>query len=94
MSDTTSGLRRSISGAADLQSVVRTMKAVAGASIGQDENASARWPTTIALSNWVWSPASGRACLSPRLQSGSDDPRRLYRRSRVRAGLGTGRAVQ
>jgi F-type H+-transporting ATPase subunit gamma len=38
MSDTMAGLRRKIIGAKDLQSVVRTMKAVAGSSIGQYEN--------------------------------------------------------
>ncbi|NNJ11135.1 F0F1 ATP synthase subunit gamma [Chloroflexales bacterium ZM16-3] len=37
MSDTTASLRRTISGARDLQSVVRTMKAMAAASIGQYE---------------------------------------------------------
>ncbi|MFC1893673.1 F0F1 ATP synthase subunit gamma [Chloroflexota bacterium] len=37
MSDTTSSLRRKIDGAEDLQSVVRTMKAVAASSIGQYE---------------------------------------------------------
>ena len=37
MSDTTVSLRRKISGAGDLQSVVRTMKAVAASSIGQYE---------------------------------------------------------
>lgn len=37
MSDTTSGLRRKIDSARDLQSVVRTMKALAAASIGQYE---------------------------------------------------------
>jgi F-type H+-transporting ATPase subunit gamma len=37
MSDTTVSLRRKISGAKDLQSVVRTMKAVAASSIGQYE---------------------------------------------------------
>ncbi len=35
MSDTTEGLRRKISSAGDLQSVVRTMKALAASSIGQ-----------------------------------------------------------
>ena len=39
MSDTTASLRRKISGAGDLQSVVRTMKAVAASSIGQYEKA-------------------------------------------------------
>ena len=38
MSDTTASLRRKLAGAADLQSVVRTMKAVAASSIGQYEN--------------------------------------------------------
>ena len=37
MSETTASLRRKIGGAGDLQSVVRTMKAVAAASIGQYE---------------------------------------------------------
>jgi F-type H+-transporting ATPase subunit gamma len=37
MSDTTASLRRKISGAGDLQSVVRTMKAMAASSIGQYE---------------------------------------------------------
>jgi len=37
MSDTTASLRRKIDGAGDLQSVVRTMKAVAASSIGQYE---------------------------------------------------------
>ena len=38
MSDTTAGLRRKINSAGDLQSVVRTMKALAASSIGQYEN--------------------------------------------------------
>src|SRR5579871_1964995 len=37
MSDTTASLRRKINSAGDLQSVVRTMKALAAASIGQYE---------------------------------------------------------
>ena len=37
MSETTVSLRRKIGGAGDLQSVVRTMKAVAASSIGQYE---------------------------------------------------------
>ena len=37
MSDSTASLRRKIRGAGDLQSVVRTMKAVAASSIGQYE---------------------------------------------------------
>lgn len=38
MSETTASLRRKIGGAGDLQSVVRTMKAMAASSIGQYEN--------------------------------------------------------
>ena len=38
MSETTASLRRQIDGAGDLQSVVRTMKAVAASSVGQYEN--------------------------------------------------------
>ena len=38
MSDTTASLRRKISSAGDLQSVVRTMKVLAASSIGQYEN--------------------------------------------------------
>ena len=37
MSDTLASLRRKISGAGDLESVVRSMKALAAASIGQYE---------------------------------------------------------
>ena len=37
MSDTTASLRRKIATAGDLQSVVRTMKALAASSIGQYE---------------------------------------------------------
>lgn len=37
MSDTSASMRRSIASAADLQSVVRSMKALAGANIGQYE---------------------------------------------------------
>ncbi|RQW00527.1 F0F1 ATP synthase subunit gamma [bacterium] len=39
MSDTTASLRRKVGGASDLQSVVRTMKAIAASSIGQYEKA-------------------------------------------------------
>ena len=38
MTDTVASLRRKIEGAGDLQSVVRTMKAVAASSIAQYEN--------------------------------------------------------
>lgn len=52
MSETTASLRRKISSAGDLQSVVRTMKAVAASSIGQYENsvhALADYYRTVAL---------------------------------------------
>jgi F-type H+-transporting ATPase subunit gamma len=52
MSETTASLRRKISGAGDLQSVVRTMKAVAASSIGQYEKsvrALADYYRTVAL---------------------------------------------
>jgi F-type H+-transporting ATPase subunit gamma len=39
VSDTPANLRRKITGAADLESVVRTMKAMAASNIGQYENA-------------------------------------------------------
>src|ERR1700689_2571363 len=44
MSDTTESLRRKISSAGDLQSVVRTMKALAASSIGQYE----KWVRALA----------------------------------------------
>ncbi len=52
MSDTMIGLRRQIDGAGDLQSVVRTMKALAASSIGQYEqsvNALAGYARTVEL---------------------------------------------
>ena len=52
MSDTTTGLRRKISSAGDLRSVVRTMKALAAANIGQYETtvrAVADYDRTVAL---------------------------------------------
>ena len=63
MSDTTTSLRRKISSAGDLQSVVRTMKALAASSIGQYEQsvrALADYYRTIelGLSICVWENAS------------------------------------
>ncbi len=52
MSDTTASLRRKIGGAGDLQSVVRSMKAMAASSIGQYEQSVRAWPTTIGPWNW------------------------------------------
>jgi hypothetical protein len=58
MSYTTASLRRKISGAGDLQSVVRTMKAVAASSIGQYEK------SVLALADYYRTVALGMgACL-------------------------------
>jgi F-type H+-transporting ATPase subunit gamma len=53
MSDTTASLRRKIGGAGDLQSVVRTVKAVAASSIGQYEN------SVLALADYYCSVGLG-----------------------------------
>ena len=58
MSDTTASLRRKIAGAGDLQSVVRTMKAVAASSIGQYEQ------SVLALADYYRTAELGlRVCL-------------------------------
>ena len=51
MSDTLVSLRRKIGGAGDLESVVRSMKALAASSIGQYEKAVLALRTTIAQWN-------------------------------------------
>jgi hypothetical protein len=56
VSNTTASLRRTIAGAADLQSVVRTMKTVAASSIGQYEksvSALAGYYHVVELGLWV-----------------------------------------
>lgn len=66
MSDTTASLRRKIGGARDLQSVVRTMKAVAASSIGQYEKsvrALADYYRTVELGLGVCFRESGPAPL-------------------------------
>ncbi|MDO9632555.1 MAG: F0F1 ATP synthase subunit gamma [Humidesulfovibrio sp.] len=66
MSDTTSSLSRKITGAGDLQSVVRTMKAVAASSVGQYENsvrALAGYSRTVELGLGVCFRAAGTAPL-------------------------------
>ena len=68
MSDTTAGMRRKIAGAGDLQSVVRTMKAVAASSIGQYENsvsALADFNRAVELGLGVCFRKSGPAPLIP-----------------------------
>jgi F-type H+-transporting ATPase subunit gamma len=67
MSDTTGALRRKIDSAADLQSVVRTMKAVAAASIGQYErsvSALADYDRTVELGLGACLRDSGPAALT------------------------------
>lgn len=69
MSDTTASLRRKISGAGDLQSVVRTMKAVAASSIGQYEQsvrALGDYSRTVELGLGVCFRGAGSAALMTR----------------------------
>lgn len=54
MSNTLASLRRKIARAGDLQSLVHTMKAVAGSNVGQYENARARWTIPIGPSSSGW----------------------------------------
>jgi F-type H+-transporting ATPase subunit gamma len=66
MSDTTASLRRKIDGAGDLQSVVRTMKALAASSIGQYEKsvrALADYYRTVELGVGLCLRGSGLAAL-------------------------------
>ena len=66
MSDTTASLRRKINSAGDLQSVVRTMKALAASSIGQYEQsvrALADYYRTVELGLSVCFRESGPAAL-------------------------------
>ncbi|MFH2052005.1 MAG: F0F1 ATP synthase subunit gamma [bacterium] len=68
MSDTTASLRRKITRAGDLQSVVRTMKAVAASSIGQYEKsvlALADYYRTVELGLGACLRARGSAPLAP-----------------------------
>ncbi len=72
MSDTTASLRRKIASAGDLQSVVRTMKALAASSIGQYEQsvrALADYYRTVELGLGACFRAGGPA-LSPSEQNG------------------------
>jgi F-type H+-transporting ATPase subunit gamma len=66
MSETTASLRRKITGAEDLQSVVRTMKAVAASSIGQYEQSAralADYNRTVELGLSVCFRGAGSAAL-------------------------------
>ena len=72
MSDTTASLRRKIGSAGDLQSVVRTMKALAASSIGQYEKsvrALADYYRTVELG---WARAFGKAGAAALMQHGKD----------------------
>ena len=95
MSESTASLRRKISGAGDLQSVVRTMKAMAASSIGQYENsvhALADYYRTVELGLVACLREVGPAPLIPecsRTNCGEAD-----RRCRVRFRSGTRRPVQ
>ena len=93
MSDTTASLRRKIGSAGDLQSVVRTMKALAASSIGQYEKsvrALADYYRTVELGLGACFRESepGARCWNGRYQ-----PMRGDRRSCFRVRPGTGGAV-
>ena len=93
MSDTTASLRRKIDGAGDLQSVVRTMKALAASSIGQYKNsvrALADYYRTVELGLGVCFRDSGPA---PWKQSGKDNSCGCDWRGRIRFRPGTGGPV-
>ena len=70
MSDTTASLRRKISSAGDLQSVVRTMKALAASSIGQYEQSAAR------VGRLLSDCGAGVEHLFPENRAGSADDRK------------------
>ena len=75
MSDTTASLRRKIGRAGDLQSVVRTMKAVAASSIGQYEKsvrALADYYRTVELGLGACFRESGPAPLTPERKGQTD----------------------
>jgi F-type H+-transporting ATPase subunit gamma len=59
MSDTTASLRRKIDSAGDLQSVVRTMKALAASSIGQYEQSVRALGDYYRTWSWGWASVSG-----------------------------------
>ncbi len=95
MSDTLASLRHKISGAGDLKSVVRSMKALAASSIGQYEK------SVLALADYDRTIELGLAvCLRNRkgaaaLQAaGTARGGKSGDRHRLRLGSGTGRPVQ
>lgn len=94
MSDTLASLRHKISGAGDLKSVVRSMKALAASSIGQYEK------SVLALADYDRTIELGLAvCLRNRqksaaLQEGKTRGGKSGHRDRLRVGSRTGRPVQ
>ena len=95
MSDTLASLRRKIGGAGDLESVVRSMKALAAASIGQYEKsvlALADYYRTVELGLVVCLRKRGGAAAEQagRDRHGCEDGER----HRLRLGSGTRRPVQ
>ena len=94
MSDTTESLRRKISSAGDLQSVVRTMKALAASSIGQYEKsvrALADYYRTVELGLGACFRENGPAATS--VETESTNPCGCDQRDRFRVRSGTGGAV-
>jgi len=61
MSENTASLTRKMSSAGDLQSVVRTMKALAASSIGQYDKSVLALATITAPWNWDWARVFGKA---------------------------------
>ena len=94
MSDTTESLRRKISSAGDLQSVVRTMKALAASSIGQYEKsvrALADYYRTVELGLGACFRESEPAATMAERKAPTDA--RCDRRGRFRVRPGTGGPV-
>ena len=94
MSDTTASLRRKINSAGDLQSVVRTMKAMAASNIGQYERAVRALgdyyrSVELGLSICLPEERADRACRRWQRTTRSEVPRR----GRVRFGPRTGGPV-
>ena len=77
MSDTTASLSRKIRSAGDLQSVVRTMKALAASSIGQYEKSVAALADYYRAVELGLAHASGKVGRRPRFQNGKAKPTRM-----------------
>jgi F0F1-type ATP synthase gamma subunit len=92
MSDTTASLRRKINSAGDLQSVVRTMKALAASSIGQYEQSVRALADYYRTWSWGWARVSGAPVQAPLMTgTGQDKPdaqRDWCGRVRFRPGIG------